>query len=178
MHWFSDVRADLEALGYGVGAADLCAAGAGAPHIRQRLWWVADADGRECDRIATSEGRITDGAQTGRKQGNGGIAGNSQTSGLADAESGKWRLSIWEESQQDIESIGRSEAGRTASIDQPWRNADWLFCRDGKWRPVEPGTFPLAHGLPARMGRLRGYGNAINIQTAQIFIEGYIECSN
>lgn len=39
--WLSRVRADLEALGYGVGAADLCAAGVGAPHIRQRLYWVA-----------------------------------------------------------------------------------------------------------------------------------------
>lgn len=62
--WLAGVRADLEALGYAVGAADLCAAGAGpeaegwvgyedgsftwepvilgAPHIRQRLFWVAD----------------------------------------------------------------------------------------------------------------------------------------
>lgn len=39
--WLAGVRADLEALGYVVGAADLCAAGAGAPHIRQRLFWVA-----------------------------------------------------------------------------------------------------------------------------------------
>ena len=41
--WLAGVRADLEALGYAVGAADLCAASLGAPHIRQRLWWVADA---------------------------------------------------------------------------------------------------------------------------------------
>jgi DNA (cytosine-5)-methyltransferase 1 len=41
--WLSGVRADLEDLGYGVGAADLCAAGVRAPHIRQRLWWVADS---------------------------------------------------------------------------------------------------------------------------------------
>lgn len=40
--WLSGVRADLEELAYAVGAADLCAASAGAPHIRQRLWWVAD----------------------------------------------------------------------------------------------------------------------------------------
>jgi DNA (cytosine-5)-methyltransferase 1 len=33
--WFASVRSDLEALGYAVGAADLCAAGVGAPHIRQ-----------------------------------------------------------------------------------------------------------------------------------------------
>jgi DNA (cytosine-5)-methyltransferase 1 len=42
--WLSRVRADLEALGYAVGAADLCAAGEGAPHIRQRLYWVADSE--------------------------------------------------------------------------------------------------------------------------------------
>src|SRR6185295_2290415 len=39
--WFDVVRADLEGLGYAVGAADLCAAGIGAPHIRQRLYFVA-----------------------------------------------------------------------------------------------------------------------------------------
>ena len=39
--WFAGVRADLERVGYGAAAADLCAAGVGAPHIRQRLYWVA-----------------------------------------------------------------------------------------------------------------------------------------
>ncbi len=56
-----------------------------------------------------------------------------------------------------------------------WRDADWLFCRDGKWRPVEPGTSPLAHGAPERVGLLRGYGNAINAEAAQAFIESYLE---
>jgi len=37
-------------MGYAVGAADLCAAGLGAPHIRQRLWWVADAGHGERER--------------------------------------------------------------------------------------------------------------------------------
>jgi DNA (cytosine-5)-methyltransferase 1 len=43
--WLARVRFDLEALGYGVGAADLCGACVGAPHIRQRLYWVADRIG-------------------------------------------------------------------------------------------------------------------------------------
>lgn len=53
--WLATVRADLEAMGYAVGAADLCAAGVGAPHIRQRLFWGAfwvgnpDSDGGEGD---------------------------------------------------------------------------------------------------------------------------------
>ncbi|AXV15103.1 methyltransferase [Neorhizobium sp. SOG26] len=42
--WFAGVRADLEDLGYACGAADLCAAGIGAPHPRQRLYWVAYLD--------------------------------------------------------------------------------------------------------------------------------------
>lgn len=41
--WLSGVRADVEALGYEFGAADLCAAGIAAPHIRQRLFWLADS---------------------------------------------------------------------------------------------------------------------------------------
>ena len=41
--WLAGIRADLEKLGYAIGAADLCAAGLAAPHIRQRLFWVADA---------------------------------------------------------------------------------------------------------------------------------------
>ncbi|AOI89003.1 DNA cytosine methyltransferase [Burkholderia pseudomultivorans] len=51
-----------------------------------------------------------------------------------------------------------------------WRDADWLLCRDGKWRPVEPGTFPLVDGAPSRVGRLRAYGNAINAEAATQFI--------
>ena len=31
--------------------------------------------------------------------------------------------------------------------------------------------FPLAHGVPGRVGLLRGYGNAIVPQVAQAFIE-------
>jgi DNA (cytosine-5)-methyltransferase 1 len=38
--WLSGVRAQMETMGYAVGAADLCAAGISAPQIRQRLWWV------------------------------------------------------------------------------------------------------------------------------------------
>lgn len=56
-----------------------------------------------------------------------------------------------------------------------WSSPDWLGCRDGKFRPVESGTFPLANGIPARVGRLRGYGNAIVPQVAAEFIGAFME---
>ena len=57
--WMSAVRVDLESLGYACGAADLPAASVGAPHIRQRLWWVADADRGKCGRARETQGRQT-----------------------------------------------------------------------------------------------------------------------
>jgi DNA (cytosine-5)-methyltransferase 1 len=44
--WLAGIRADLEDLGYACGSADLCAAGAGRPQIRQRLYWVAHTQER------------------------------------------------------------------------------------------------------------------------------------
>lgn len=84
----------------------------------------------------------------------------------------------------DVIDFLRSPANISAELEpvrpgtphSPWRDADWLFCRDGKWRPVEPGTFPLANGVSARVGRLRGYGNAIVPQAAAIFISEFEQC--
>jgi len=39
--WFDGVRADLEATGYSSRAVDIPALAVNAPHIRQRLYWVA-----------------------------------------------------------------------------------------------------------------------------------------
>jgi len=55
-----------------------------------------------------------------------------------------------------------------------WSGAEWIPCRDGKARPVEPGTFPLAYGAAARVGRLRGYGNALVAPQAIEFIKAYM----
>lgn len=42
--WFDTVQADLEGADYAATAFDLCAAGVGAPHIRQRLFFVGMGD--------------------------------------------------------------------------------------------------------------------------------------
>ncbi|MBN4866521.1 MULTISPECIES: DNA cytosine methyltransferase [Providencia] len=44
--WLDIIQTDLEAAGYTTAAIDLCAAGFGAPHIRQRLFWVGYSDSK------------------------------------------------------------------------------------------------------------------------------------
>jgi DNA (cytosine-5)-methyltransferase 1 len=130
--WLDVVLADLEAADYAVGAVDLCAAGVGAPHIRQRLWFVADA----------------------------------QRPGLQARPEGDVRG-----------ALGHDEGGLAGESGQRsvWSDCDWIPCRDGKLRPVEPGTFPLVDGAPARVVRLRAYGNAIVAPCAAAFISSYLD---
>lgn len=56
-----------------------------------------------------------------------------------------------------------------------WAVGDWIYCRDEKWRIVEPGSFPLARRPAGRVGKLRGYGNALVSPQAQAFVESFIE---
>jgi DNA (cytosine-5)-methyltransferase 1 len=154
--WFDLVSADLESAGYACGAFDLCAAGAGAPHIRQRLYFVADA-------------------HAARPQG-WGIAGDGadqRTSGQAGVDDGMEHPEGDGRKQRGTPSSGGSAAVRCG--DGFWADAIYIPCTDGKARPVEPGTFPLAHGVPGRVGLLRGYGNAIVPQVAQSLIEAYLD---
>lgn len=67
--------------------------------------------------------------------------------------------------------------GRPGAADGGGGAVDWLFCRDGRVRPVEAGTFPLASEAPARVGRLRGYGNALDAEVATQFIAAYLDCA-
>lgn len=56
-----------------------------------------------------------------------------------------------------------------------WRGAEWYRCKDGKYRAIESGIQPLAHGVSGRVGLLRGYGNAIVPQVAAEVIKAYRE---
>ena len=64
--WWDAVAADLESEDYAAAAADLGAHTAGAPHIRQRLYWVADAHSQRHARqhalLRAEEGRTGESA--------------------------------------------------------------------------------------------------------------------
>lgn len=50
---------------------------------------------------------------------------------------------------------GNSPTNRPGPVNGEWRDADWLFGRDGKWRPVEPGSQQMVDGYSACLGFLR-----------------------
>jgi len=304
--WLDLVQTDLEAVGYAFGAVPFPSASVGAPHIRDRLYWVANAKSVRSEQgfsdgagsfersneeqgaksvISNSIGGLANTSNEGLQGGErGGVAGaqgapsghiaecdsaggldNNNNKGLEGFRGGHSAKSGWQGEVRPVGTAGsaggladaqsaglqtrgshsvgdrKSEAGlltphssefggladtnstgahsqcgnddKAAGVSQRerqpedganvlerggrdngkrgtvrgygvssniarpgptngfWGAADWLLCRDGKWRPVEPGTFPLVNGASSRVGRLRAYGNAINAQAAQVFIE-------
>jgi len=209
--WIDLVHADLEGMGYAFGGVAFPAAGVGAPHIRDRTYWVGDANVSVAEQLARQRARPAE-AESARAFGQLDRPGASLR--LADADGGNTSAErqqrSGEQRQQpqdggaggvaDAEHDGHHRPNRATALadrhesdgrlldgdcaagsERPgptngyWRAADWLGCTDGKWRPVEPGTFPLAHGVPNRVGRLRGYGNCIVPQVAAEFIKSYMD---
>ena len=268
--WLDGVSADLEAEGYTVGAVVLGAHSVGAPHIRQRLWWVAervgvsDRPGRRAGIVATAAARHGDPAESTsradgladakraewgpvdharrderldgvspRQEGAGRTRSGGEDGGLGDARhsaqsplgavsegtdatepergtGGLGNTSVSGNRAYDgqsepstgpqkptrrsgvplrlgdaaprgrLEERADARRGRERSAPEGWEQRPWddcrlISCADGTARRIEPGTFPLAHGTPNRVGRLRAYGNAIVPHVAAVFIRAYRE---
>lgn len=281
LYWLAGVRADLESCGYAVGGFDLPAAGVGAPHIRQRLFWVAESDGKSSERVsgglhppqeAVNGARVSehgpehlgsanggevrdrvadaehgrpgqrDGGQEEAAVGRGGPSDDRRVRGGLGHSVGVERNGGGHQSKRepqarvvvggpgkvgdgscdfcgygfDVELLGKygcpncggdglgdaveprleGHAGDVEDGDEPgrvdevshrptpetgWDRYDIVRCVEPsehgeveKFRRVEPGTFPLAHGVPGRVGLLRGYGNAIVPQVAAEVIAAYM----
>ena len=214
--WLDLVFADLERCGYAVGASDLCAAGVGAPHIRQRLYFVAYARGERLRKLGEIDNhRASAHRHHADRRGKGVIVGDALGSRREDPAragamareeaSGPARFDGGDRTERAGAPRGLGDACRDGAVEHarelprdegehaqraahrdhapvapggardPWRECDWIPCTDGVFRPVEPGTFPLADGVPARVGRLRGYGNAIVAEQAATFIEAALD---
>ena len=172
--WLDVVSSDMENEGYSFGVAITAACGFGAPHQRKRIYFVADTKHQRSQR-GLPRGKNKKGENKFRHFRYRGTIDNladSDSRGLSErgetSETSRYGNPLDPESGTDR----YKQPGPTNGF---WRDADWIYCRDGKWRPVEPGTSALANGVPARVGRLCGYGNAIVIPQAQAFIESFME---
>jgi DNA (cytosine-5)-methyltransferase 1 len=157
--WLDVVFADLEAESYACGAAVFPACSIGAPHIRQRLWFVANADIARCGTRRPDEAR--DGRHAPRLEPTRLCADGS----VANASGAGLEIEREQPARNQCATVERISAVGT------WSDLEWLPCTDGKSRPTQPGLFTLAHGVPRRVGRLRAYGNAIVPQVAAQFIK-------
>jgi len=148
--WLDDLQDDLEAQNYATGKIVLPACGVGGYHIRQRIWFVAERLEHaelQCERSARRQ-----------PQGIGHALGTSEISGLADTDSARrepgQRHNQATRHGDTIAAEGCDDrADRAEAPETFWSNPDWLFCRDGKWRPVpaECKFLLLADGFWYRM---------------------------
>ena len=186
-HWLDGVHSDLEGIGYSVGAAVVPACAVDAPHRRDRLWFVADSAHQ---RIGRSRAAGAAGWDEFTNGGGGALAdadrigsgqeyqdagrcpsgsASREVSGLAGA--GDGHVAAAHEQRPQGRVVLRERPNKWSA----WADSVVITGADGKARRVEPSLRLLAHGVPARVGKLRAYGNAIVPQVAAEIIGAYLE---
>lgn len=148
--WLAGVRADLEDVGYEVGAADLCAAGVGAPHRRQQLYWMAYATGSRHERaFAAAKSNSRNEARVQLPSAGGAIAQK-----LGDA-TGERLEKKWGEYRPGGERCS-GLAGFAMQAGVPSWNGPTVAvrCSDGSRRvSAQPEPQPMADGISLVLGR-------------------------
>lgn len=141
---------------------------------------MADADQSQRGWWAEYGERFAYGETPGREQGDGVSSGGSWVGiqgDMADAIGGKSgtertdirKMPIIPGSQRTENSSFVSWGG------SQWDDAEWATGSDGKARRIKPGVRLLVNGVPNRVGRLRGYGNAIVPPLAAEVIRAFME---
>jgi DNA (cytosine-5)-methyltransferase 1 len=148
-----DVLGTLASLGYDAEWECLPASAFGAPHRRDRVFIVSYAKGERC------------GARWARR-----VIGTS----------------AWQEDETNVadaaDAIRRpnSSQARTSRSEQTIesRRDGSDYKPRGDWWSVEPELGRVAHGVPRRVDRLRGLGNAVVPQVAEWIGRRIIEAEN
>lgn len=175
------VLGDLASLGYDAWWDCIPASAVGAPHRRDRLWLVAYARGQQHEgygdalRRAIAAELLTPDANGGREH-DGPL--NAEVGGASPALADPARLQPRRKKQRpERERVGAggelvalSDASRHGR-DQGLANAGGRGCGGGAeqgprpwggcWWQSEPNVGRVAHGVPARVDRLHGLGNAV-----------------
>lgn len=206
-NWVDALLLEMAEEGYSSGFAVLPACSGGAPHKRDRIFFGArrmaspmrsEWDSKRLYRLDESH-QAQGSGETAEFTGCGDIGGvaNVLREGLQRRidEHADIGQEGWEEPIRYNGTCGMVDSQPTDAMQSKsfWSDADWLRCRDGKYRAVEPSTFPLANGISKglgcgkssphalaninRKGRLKGYGNAIVPQVAAEFIKAFMACN-
>ena len=179
--WLDDLQRDLEAEDYAAAAVVLSGGSVSAPHKRDRLFFVADSNNKRHER-SSEDGRQ---AQRGFEHSGSVSVANANGSRLeGQGEVGRPFCAETSKNKEVNRAIndGRISSPISSCQEKPlgkqnfWSESEVIYCRDGKYRsiPTEPALFPLANGIPNRVGILRGAGNAIVPQAAAEIIKAYM----
>lgn len=161
------VLLEFAALGYDARWTIVSAAEVGAPHLRERWFMLAHAnghrprDGGQWSQEGQAEARDQPGhdgskepmAHSGRVGREQGISGQKARGRQPDSESGCGDMANPHGEGCNAARISvTGEAHSRRSLSGPWGSSWWA---------TEPELGRVAHGIPLRVDRLRGLGNAV-----------------
>lgn len=181
--WLDGVFDDLEGASYTCAAFDLPAASVGAPHIRQRLFWVAESQCpgvRSCgpgkagskeegvpgevrqQRLRSDAGAGSGGpvrmADSESKRNGGGFAGPG---GRAEPSNGRHDggMGNASEPRREGKTVERVQQQQLADYGESgfWSDFELILCRDGKSRRV-----PEGHAQPGVLGVADGLSAGVD----------------
>ena len=168
---FETVCTDLESEGYEVQSFNIPAAGVGAPHRRERIWIVANT---HSSNQRTRKKSKQQERNTSRKCFSNGSEYVANTKSI--------ESNVGELEQRQRERSGQREVGGASGNDantnseglqRLWSEHKLRNSKEEKqtsgnnWWSVEPNVGRVANGVPGRVHRLKGLGNAIVPQIAK-----------
>jgi site-specific DNA-cytosine methylase len=143
--WLDLICSDLEGIGYRIGTLDIPAASVGAPHRRQRLYFVADT-GRWISATGDSDWEATSSRGMRRR------ASQGTGSGLSSVDD-DYRLATWRNRTRRKDRSRLGHCGRAATIENG--NARRKSLHRWTWHIWRTWTTPQAHDATARGQRRR-----------------------
>ena len=183
-----EVLSDLEAIGYATRPFVVPACAVNAPHKRNRVWIVGNAqhNGSPTTKINGSSDQASDDSaqrkEATRKSTRTSGRGDSCDVAYTDSDDGRHRSGT--KSQEREARLEHGRGGKRQPIRQPDENvadtksqqrndrqhqkqSSWSIVGGVETWGVEPDVGRVANGIPRRVDRIRGLGNSILPQIAQ-----------
>ncbi len=166
-----DVLSSLESEGYETETLIIPACAVNAPHRRNRVWIVAYST-RECSHGGRNAGK----ARRNEFADSRSDVADTESIRLQRHRASRVKKSNSRQPQTQLKGrfsfMGDSEC---VGLDRkPWRRPGAQLA-DGCGWSIEPAVGRVANGIPGRMDRLRGLGNAIVPQVAAVIMTGIKE---